>query len=119
MDESRWGFFRISPFPSESFGPRFLSWRAMAPFLGEVELFGLCGRPTVRRCVSWKRTPSGGPARGNDRKIDWQSEPLFSEEVYHKVNFLQKKGLTLPINFTAISFRGFAARCPFPAETTK
>ena len=90
----------------------------MEPLLGEVELFGLCGRPTVRRRVFWKPTPCGEPARGNRRGVNWQSEPLFLEEVYRNVNFFRKKGLTLPINFLANASRGFAARCPFPENAT-
>ena len=111
-------FFWISPFRGWSFGPQFLSSCPMGPVLGEVELSGLCVRPTSRRRVCSKRTPRGEPARGNGQEINWQSEPLFSEEVHQMVNFFRKKGLTLPINFLAISSRGFAARCPFRADMT-
>ena len=90
----------------------------MEPFLGEVELFGLCGRPTVRRRVSWKPTPCGEPARGNGQESDWQSEPLFLEKVYISENFSQKKGVALPVTFLALSSRWFAARCPFPENAT-
>ena len=44
--------------------------------------------------------------------------PFFLKKFKYLVNFFQKKGLTLPINFLAISSRGFAPRCPFPATTT-
>ena len=91
----------------------------MAPLLGGVELFGLCGRPTVRLRVFWKPTLCGEPARGNGKESDWHSELLFSEEVYILVNFFQKKGVTLPITFLALSSRGFATRCPFPEHTTR
>ena len=96
----------------------FLPSRPMGPVLGEVELSGLRVRPTFRRRVFWNRTPRGEPARGNGQEINWQREPLFSEEVYHLENFFKKKGLTLPINFLAISSRGFATRCLFPEDTT-
>ena len=117
--------FCLSSFPfllsrnrGSSFAPRFLPSHSMGPVLGEVELSGLCVRPTFRRRVFWKRTPRGEPARGNGQEINWQSEPLFFEEVHQMVNFFRKKGLTLPINFLAISSRGFATRCPFRADTT-
>ena len=62
----------------------------MEPFLGEVELFRLCGRPTICRGVFWKRTPCGKTARGNGQGINLQSDPLFLKEVYRNVNFFQK-----------------------------
>ena len=52
------------------------------------------------------------------KKLIVEVSPTFLEEVYHLVNFFKKKGLTLPINFLAISSRGFATRCPFPEDTT-
>ena len=91
----------------------------MEPFLGEVELFGLCGRPTVRRRVFWKRTPCGEPAKGNGQEISWQSETLFLEEVYILGNFFQKKGATSPNTFLPLVSRGFATRCLFPENATK
>ena len=71
----------------------------MEPFVGDVEHFGLCGRPTVRRRVFWKRAPCCGSARGKGQESDWQSEPLFLEEVDISVNFFQKNGVTLPVTF--------------------
>ena len=85
-------FFWISPFRGWSFGPQFLSSCPMGPVLGEVELSGLCVRPTSRRRVCSKRTPRGEPARGNGQEINWQSEPLFFEEVHQMVNFFKKRG---------------------------
>ena len=110
--------FLLSRNRGSSFAPRFLPSHSMGPVLGEVELSGLCVRPTFRRRVFWKQTPRGEPARGNGQEINWQSEPLFLEKVYFMENFLQKEEPTLPINFTAIFFRGVAARCPFPTEMT-
>ena len=53
----------------------------MAPFPGEVDLSGLRVWPTFRRHLCWRRTPCGETAEGNGRGINWQSAPLFSEEV--------------------------------------
>ena len=64
----------------------------MAPFLGEVELFGLRGCPTVRRRVFWKQTPRGEPTKDRAKKVTGKVSPLFLEEVYRNVNFFQKKG---------------------------
>ena len=84
----------------------------MASFLGAVELFGICGWPTVRRRVRSRRIPRSEPAGGIGQEINWQGGPLFLQGVFYLVNF-RKKGPTLPVSFSAISSRGFATRCPF------
>ena len=82
----------------------------MASFLGAVELFGICGWPTV--LTGSKRMPRSEPAGGIGQEINWQGGPLFLQGVSHLVNF-RKKGPTLPVSFLAISSCGFATRCPF------
>ena len=61
---------------------------------------------------------AANPREEMAKKLIGKVSPLFFEEVHQMVNFFKKKGLTLPINFLAISSRGFAARCPFRADTT-
>ena len=52
------------------------------------------------------------------KKLIGKVSPFFLKKFKYLVNFFKKKGLTLPINFLAISSRGFAPRCPFPDPTT-
>ena len=61
--------------------------------------------------------PVAHPREPHGRQINWQSEPLFLYKLSLLAKFVQKIGLTLPINFAAIFRRALATWRPFPCYT--
>ena len=61
--------------------------------------------------------PVAHPREPHGCQINWQSEPLFLYKLSLLAKFVQKIGLTLPINFAAIFWRALATWRPCHRNT--